>query len=490
MSARYDVIVIGGGVNGLTCAAMLAKRGKRVVLLEGRETTGGIATLAHTADSVRRDVVDELQLKSFGLEFVDSPIEVSSISPDGKPLIIWRDDARTAEGLRAWSAKDADAWIPYRRSVANLTKVIGALFTHTPPSVDDPGARDAWALLRTLRAFRAMPKPDQWRLLRWGPMAVADLVGEVFETELLKATLAADGTFGAMLGPWSAGSGLQMLLTATNHALAAGHSVKGGPVALTQALTKAAERAGVTVRTSSAVGRIDIASDKAAGVTLENGERLEAGVVVSSVDPKHTFLKLCDADYLPPEFLWRLKHYRTRGTLAKITLTLSSPPAFAGVPTDMLQAPIRIAPDLDYLERAFDHVKYRRFSTHPWMELTLNGNIVSAYVQFVPHTCRDQAFADAAIATLEQYAPGLRSRIVSKEIWSPADLEAGFGLSGGQIFHGELSLDQFFTMRPLLGFGQYRTPIPGLYLCGSGSHPGTGLTGGSGANAAREIARA
>ena len=503
--------MIGGGVNGLTCAAMLARRGYRTVLVEARDVTGGCAALVHSASCIRRDVVEELQLQRFGLQFTHQPIEMSALTRDGRALVIWHDDARTVEGLRAWSAKDADRWHAFRETLFHLGSVIGTLFMHTPPSVEDPGGRDAWSLLRTLSVFRGIPKEDQWRLLRWGPMAVADLVSECFETELLRATLAADGIFGAMLGPWSAGSGLQMLLSATNHRLAwpGGNGVVGGAAAVARSLTAAAQRFGVEIRTGSPVSRIEMRDGGATGVTLGSGERIDARTVVSGVDPKRTFLSLCDADHLPPEFSWRMKHYRSRGTLAKVTLALSGPPAFTGATREMLASRVRLAPDLDYLERAFDHAKYGRFSPQPWIEFTIDdAHVISAYVQFAPYALKTgtgsrepgtgsalawdaarEALGETTIATLEQYAPGLRSLIVSSDVITPLDLERTWGLTGGQILHGELSLDQFFTMRPLLGYGQHRSPVRGLYLCGSGSHPGTGLTGGSGANAAREIAR-
>ncbi len=516
-----DAIVIGGGVNGLTCAALLAKAGIRTVLVEQRNELGGCAaeseiapgfrvpTLAHATGPVRRDVVEDLQLYLHGLRFRDSPIDVSALSPDGRALVLWNEAAKTAEGLRAWSSKDAAAWPAFHQSLGRLGGLIGTLFTSTPPSVDNPGPRDLWALMRTLGAFRGLPKNDQWRLLRWGPMAVADLVSESVETELLRATLAADGIFGAMLGPWSAGSGLQLLLAAANRSLAwpGGQTVEGGPVALARALTRAAERFGVEIRTGVAVARVDVKDDHVTGVTLANGDSIESRAVVSGVDPKRTFLTLCDADYLPPEFLWRLKHYRSRGTLAKVNLALSALPNFTGATREMLAGRVRLAPDLDYLERAFDHAKYGRYSTHPWIEFTIpsindpsmaphGAHVLSAYAQFAPYQLRGtdwdrsrEAFGETVVATLEPYAPGLKSLIVAGEVLTPLDLERGWGLTGGQIFHGELSLDQFFTMRPLLGFGRYRTPIRGLFLCSSGSHPGTGLTGGSGVNAAREVAR-
>lgn len=518
---RYDAIVIGGGVNGLTCAAMLGKAGVRTLLVEHRDEVGGCAaeseiapgfrvpTLAHATGPLRRDVVEHLQLYLHGLTFVDQAIEVSSLSPDGRALSVWNDAGKTAEGLATWSARDAQAWPAFRQSLGRLGGLIGALFQSAPPSIDAPHTRDLFSLMHTLSAFRGLPKADQWRLLRWGPMAVADLVSESVETELLRATLAADGIFGAMLGPWSAGSGLQLLLAAANRSLAwpGGRAVIGGPVAVARALRRAAERHGVEIRTGEAVARIEVTNDRAAGVTLARGEHIAARAVVSAVDPKRTFLSLCEADHLPPEFSWRISHYRCRGTLAKVNFALSALPAFAGATREMLASRVRLAPDLDYLERAFDHAKYGRYSTHPWIEFTVpsiddpalapsGAHVLSAYAQFAPYQLRDtnwdaerDRFGDIVAATLEQYAPGFSSLVVARQVLTPLDLERGWGLTGGQIFHGELSLDQFFTMRPVLGFGDHRTPIRDLFLCSSGSHPGTGLTGGSGANAAAVVLR-
>ena len=518
---RYDAIVIGGGINGLTCAAMLARKGVRTLLLEQRAEVGGCAaeseiapgfrvpTLSHSTGPVRGDVVEALQLYSHGLVAADSSIDVSTLSSDGRALVIYDDPRRTVEGLRAWSARDSDRWSSFQVTLQRLGALLGSIFINTPPSIDSPSTRDVFALMHALGDFRSLPKDDQWRLLRWGPMAVADLVSESIDTELLRATVAADGIFGAMLGPWSAGSGLQLLLVAANRAVAwrSGRLIAGGPIALARSLEAAATRFGVEIRTDTAVARIDVKDDRAVGVTVANGEHIESRSVVSGVDPKRTFLKLCDADYLPPEFMWRMKHYRTRGTLAKVNLALSALPSFTGATREMLGGRVRLAPDLDYLERAFDHAKYGRFSTHPWIEFTIpsigdpalaapGAHVLSAYAQFAPYTLRDggwdnssEALGDTVIKTLAQYAPGIQSLIVERQVLTPLDLERGWGLTGGQVFHGELSLDQFFTMRPLLGFGRYGSPIKGLFLCGSGSHPGTGMTGGSGMNAAREIAR-
>jgi phytoene dehydrogenase-like protein len=453
-------------------------------------------------------VVEELQLASHGLEFVKSDVDVTLLGGE-KPVVIWRDQKRTVEELRSVSPRDADAWMPFQHSRAALGRVIGSLFTATPPSVDDINGRDLWALLRTLRAFRSLHKQDAYRLLRWGPMAAADLVSEAFEHETLRAGVAAAGVFGTNYGPWSAGSGMVLLLRAANDQLGdpQARAARGGPGAIASAFARSAERAGAKVRTAARVRQVIVRDERARGVVLEDGSEIEARAVVSAVDPKQTFLQLCDPIDLAPEFLWRMRNYRTHGTVAKLNLALSGLPQFAGVARQALSARVRIVPDLDYLERAFDHSKYGRCSTEPYIEFTIptvldpalasNGaHILSAYVQFAPYKLRDTSWdreADgllrAALDTLERYAPGLRSLVLAQQVITPLDLEQTYGFTGGHIFHGELALDQMLSMRPLLGWGQYRTPISGLYLCSSGTHPGTGFTGGSGANAAREVIR-
>jgi phytoene dehydrogenase-like protein len=537
-ASRYDVIVIGGGVNALTCAAMLGQAGLRTLLLEQRDEVGGCATehelaagfrvptLAHRTGPLRADVVEQLHLAQHGLVLSPQPIRHTALSPDGRALPIFAHSAQAAAAIGDWSARDAAAWPDFTRSLARLGHVVGSLFTRVPPDVDAPGTHDLWTLMRTLRAFRALPNDDAWRLLRWGPMAVADLVSECLETELLRATVAADGLLGAMMGPWSAGSGLQLLLHEANASVGVTRDadVVGGPAAVTSALQRAAQRHGVDLRTGAAVAQVLVRADRAVGVALESGETLEARAVVSGADPRRTFLSLCEAEHLPPEFLWRIRNLRVRGTLAKVNLALSALPAFAGATRQMLASRVRIAPDLEYLERAYDHAKYGECSIEPWVEFTVpsianpslapaGAHVLSAYVQWIPADGNRQtadaagprypvsgvraqesapsvdraAVLDATLTTLERYAPGIRAQVVQAELITPSDMERRWGLTGGHIFHGELSLDQAFTMRPLLGWGRYQTPIEGLYLCGSGTHPGTGLTGGSGLNAARVI---
>lgn len=514
------VVIIGGGINGLTCAAYLAKSGLKPLVLEqapavgGGAITGEIANgfrapiLAHSTGPLRRDIVDDLQLASHGVEFLKSDVDVTLLGGT-QPLVMWRDQAKTVDALRRVSARDADAWVPFQKSRAALGRVIGSLFTVTPPSVDEINGRDLWALLRTLRAFRALDKQDAYRLLRWGPMPVADLVAEPFENETLRAGIAATGIFGTNYGPWSAGSGMVLLLRAANDHLGdpQARTAKGGPGVIANAFAQAAQRAGAEVRTGARVKQVIVRDERARGVLLDDGSEIDARGVVSAVDPKQTFLRLCDPIDLAPEFLWRIRNYRTHGTVAKLNLALSALPEFTGVTRDALASRVRIAPDIDYLERAFDHSKYGTYSTEPYIEFTIptlldpslapNGkHVLSAYVQFAPYKLRDTSWdqekdglARTAIDALERYAPGLRSLIHAKQVLTPLDLERTYGFTGGHIFHGELALDQMLSMRPLLGWGHYRAPIRALYLCSSGTHPGTGFTGGSGANAAREVIR-
>lgn len=516
----WDVIVIGAGINGLVCAAYLAKAGRRTLVLEAREIAGGCAamselapgfrvpTLAHSTGPLRRDVVRELELAR-KLVFLPSPVDLTALDPNGGALVLHADRGRTAEALRTRSAADAAAWLPFAGSRDAVARVIASLLPITPPSPDTPTGRDGWHLLQTARAFRKLPREDAYRVLRWTPMPAADIVMEFFQGDLLGAVLAADGIFGSMMGPWSAGSGLGMLLSAANEW--SGHPgsrfVEGGPARVAEALTDIVREAGGIVQTGARVAQLATRDARVTGVVLANGDELQASTIVSAIDPKRTLLTMCDPVELAPELQWRLRNYRVRGTTAKVNLALSALPAFAAVDRDALSGRVRIGPDLDYLEQAYDHAKYGRVSSQPWIELTIpslldpglappGGHVLSAYVQFAPHDLRGRDWAEErdrlgrdVLRVLEQYAPGLGALVEAQQVITPVDLEQEWGLSGGHIFHGELALDQLFIARPLLGWAQYRTPLEGLYLCGSGTHPGTGLTGGSGANAAREILR-
>jgi phytoene dehydrogenase-like protein len=520
-SGECDVLIIGGGHNGLITAFYLAKAGFKPLVLERRPQVGGAAitdelhpgfrcsTLAHTAGPIRPDIVRDMQLEKHGLRLITPDTCVTALSPDGRALSLYQDENKSTQQIAAFSQKDAAKYLEFEKSLGKISKVIAEALATTPPDIDHPSGGDLWSMLKTGRALRNLGKRDMYRVLRWGPMAVADLVAEYFETELLRAVIAARGIFGTFLGPWSAGSSLQLLIRAAGDSHPAGSAffAAGGMGELTQAMASAAKAAGVEIRTSAEVIEIRVKDGAATGVLLSTGEEIHAKAVISNADPKRTLLKLTDPTHLSPDFVQKLQHYRGNGTVAKVNLALSGLPAFTALKNSdesALKGRIHIGPEIDYLERAFDESKYGNFSRQPYLEAAIPSltdptlapagkHVMSIYMQYAPYKLKgdweDQrkALGQTVVQTLAQYAPNLPEMILTHQIITPLDLEEVYGLTGGQIFHGDLALDQFFTMRPLLDWARYKTPITNLYLCGSGTHPGAGLTGGSGANAAREI---
>ncbi len=523
-SNRRDIVIIGGGHNGLVTAFYLAKAGFKPLVVERRFQVGGAAitdefhpgfrcsTLAHSAGPIRPDIVRDMQLEKHGLRFITPETCVTTLSPDGRALSMYQDRNQSAEAIAAFSQKDAAKYPEFATSLGKISKVIAEVLATTPPDIDHPSRGDLWSMLKTGRALRNLGKRDLYRVLRWGPMAVADLVAEYFETELLRAVVAARGIFGTFLGPWSAGSSLQLLIRAAgdSHPVGSAFFAAGGMGALTHAMASAAKASGVEIRTGAEIIEIRVKDGAATGVLLGTGEEIDASVVISNADPKRTLLKLTDPIHLSPDFVQKLQHYRRNGTVAKVNLALSALPTFTALKNrdgSALKGRIHIGPEIDYLERAFDESKYGNFSRQPYLEATIPSlidptlapdgkHVMSIYMQYAPYKLKgdweDQrkALGQTVVQTLAQYAPDLPEMILHHQIITPLDLEEVYGMTGGQIFHGDLALDQFFTMRPLLDWARYRTPIENLYLCGSGTHPGAGLTGGSGANAAREILKA
>jgi phytoene dehydrogenase-like protein len=455
-----------------------------------------------------------MQLEKHGLKLTTPDVSTVSLVPDGRSLVLYSDPRKAAQEIATWSQKDAASYLDFSTALGKIGKVIGEALLLTPPNIDSPSSGDLWGMLKTGRSIRNLGKKDMYRALRWGPMAVADLAAEFFDTEPLRATLAARGIFGTFLGPWSAGSALVFLLRAAADPNPAG-SVQfpaGGIGAITLAMAAAAKQAGAEIRTGADIAEIRVKDGVATGVVLTTGEEISARAVVSNADPKRTLMRLVDPAHLAPEFLEKIKNYRSMGAVAKINLAISALPEFTALKAkgnrDLLKGRIQISPEINYLERAFDESKYGNFSRQPYLEITFPSlsdpslapagqHVMSIYMQYAPYKLKTgdwesqrTALGETVVKTVTQYAPNLPQTILRRQIITPRDLEETYGLTGGHIFHGELALDQFFTMRPLLDWARYQTPIERLYLCGSGTHPGTGLTGGSGANAAREIAKA
>jgi phytoene dehydrogenase-like protein len=517
--SNHDVIFVGAGHNGLVAATRLASAGLKPLILERRSVVGGGAvteelypgfrcsTLAHAAQPAP-GVITELRLREHGLELIDPDPYLFAPCLDGRSLVLSRDLAASAASIAQFSDRDAHRYLEYRSTLERIAAFIAEVMATTPPDIEQSSRADFWTLLKIGLRFRGLGKKDAYRLLRWGPMPAADFASEWFESEPLRAVVAAPGIFGTALGPRSAGSTAVLLMqTVTGDGFP--RLVRGGLGAFTTALASAARAAGAEIRVDAEVGRIDVRNGHVAGVSLTSGEELRAKAVVSNADPRRTLLGLIDPVELEPGFLGRIRAYRCGGTVAKLNLALRHLPTFTSVSSAsdarMLGGCIHIGPDLDYLERAFDASKYGTCSSRPYLTVTIptlsdqslapiGSHVMSICAQFAPYNLRDTdwstagpVFADTVLDTLAQYAPDLKSLILHRQIITPQDLETTYGLTGGHIFHGELALDQLFTMRPLLGWARYRTPIGGLYLCGAGTHPGYGISGLSGLNASKEI---
>jgi phytoene dehydrogenase-like protein len=521
---RFDVIIVGGGHNGLVAAALLARAGRRPLVLERSDRVGGCARTVDIAPGYRCPVlahrialapalIRELALHQHGLEIVRPEALVSAPSADGRMLTLWADQAHAARSIASFSTRDAEQYPRFLASLRATARVLRPLLSMRAPDLDHQAGRDLIELLKVGRQFRKLGRPDAYRLLRWLPMAAADLVGEWFHSEPLLATLAAGGVLGSFAGPREAGTGAILMLLAARdeQPSGGGWTARGGPGAMADALAAAARQAGAEIRTDADVRAITIRDAGAAGVVLASGEELEAPTIVSNLDPRRTFLGLIDPVHFTPEFLHAVTAIRMRGTLAKVNFAVSSLPRFTGLDSSSAQARLsgctRLAPTTDHVERAFDSAKYGALPEDPWIELTIPSiaepecaprghHVVSAYVQYAPYSLRGTTW-DAerdrlgahAVRTISRYAPGFDATIVAQQVVTPLELEQTYGLTGGQIYHGELALDQLLLARPLLGYARHRTPVRGLFLCGAGTHPGTGLDGRAGALAAREVLR-
>lgn len=512
MSNAYDIVVVGGGHNGLTCAAMLAKAGRRVLVVEASDRLGGAAAnrelapgvtgpgAAHILHQLHPAVRSRLRLDRHGLSTAARRMPTVSLGLDGRHLVI---DGDRVEGLS--EAGDARAWPVLRRRLLRMTRALHPALAETPPRLAG-GWRDKLALLRLGIRLRLLGKTEMREFLRIVNMNVFDLMNDELEDGRLKGALAFDAVLGSNFGPRSPGSVLSLLYRlageiGNNDGLAI---PKGGMGAVAEALAGAARAAGVEIRTGTPVKRILVEEDRACGVELEGGETIRAGLVVSNADPKRTFFSLVGPEHLDTGFTRRLNWFRSKGIVAKLNLVLDGLPEFTGLDSSALGGRLILAPDMAYIERAFDHSKYGEYSAEPALEIVIptlhddslapaGKHVMSVVVLYAAHDLQGgweagrEAFADIVVRKLDSLAPGLAKRITAREMLSPPDLEREFGMTGGHWHHGDLAVEQMLMLRPVPGFAQYASPVPGLYLCGAGTHPGGGVTGAAGMNAAQRI---
>ena len=518
---HYDVIVIGGGHNGLVNAAYLARAGRKVLVLERRHVLGGAAVTeeihpgfkysvcSYVVSLLRPEIIRELDLPRHGLEIL--PLDGTfTPMPGGDHLWRVNDHARTHREIARHSRLDAEAYDEYGKAMVEMARFVKPILDMTPP---DPLTRDPRQLMKLLflgKRFRDLADADRYNQVQLMTMSASDFLDQWFETDVLKATMAASGIIGTFLGVRSPGTAYVLLhhyMGEIDGAFRSWGFARGGTGAISNAIASAAREAGVEIRTEASVAQIRIKGGDATGVMLANGDELSADLVLSSVDPHLTFLKFIDAKELPGDFLDDVRRYKFRGSSGKVNLALDALPDFTSLPGPgpHLRGAISISPSIDYMERAYDEAKYGAFSRRPYIDMVIptltdpsvappGKHILSCFVQYAPYklktgTWDDQreAFGDTVIDTIAEHAPNIRDIILHRQVLTPLDIEREFGLTEGNIFQGELTLEQLFFLRPAPGWAQYKTPVRHLWMCGSATHPGGGIMGAPGRNAARRI---
>ncbi len=519
--ASYDAIVVGGGHNGLVCAAYLARAGRKVLVLERRERIGGAAVteevfpgfrfsvFSYVVSLLRPEIIRELELPRHGLHIL--PLE-STLTPlaNGDYLAQWNDHDQNRRELARHSLRDAEAYDEFGLMLHQMARAVKPLLAMAPP---DPTSL-AFGELRAMKGlagyFRSLGPERFNRLTKLLTMSSADFLDEWFETEALKATKSASGIIGTLLGPRSPGTAYVLLhhyMGELDGVFRAWGFAKGGNGSVSAAIAGAAQAAGAEIRCDAPVQSVLVSYGRARGVVLENGDEIRAKLVVSGADPRRTFLDLVGEKQLPAEFVESIRRFRFRGASAKVNLALGELPDFTCLPGRgaHLRGAISISPSVAYLERAYDQAKYGEPSSQPYMDIVIPSlldpgmappgkHVMSIFVQYAPYhvnggwtDARREALGDSVVDTLSQYAPNLKGAILHRQVVTPADIERIVGLTEGNIFQGELSLQQMFFLRPVPAWAKYRTPVAGLYQCGAGTHPGGGVMGASGRNAALRI---
>ncbi|HLF25197.1 MAG TPA: NAD(P)/FAD-dependent oxidoreductase [Anaerolineae bacterium] len=521
MTKAYGAIIIGAGINGLVTAAYLAKAGLRVLVLERRDRVGGVRvteeaypgfrfdTCAHDTGWLNPAIIRDLALARHPLEFIQPDPTVCAPSPDGGGLALWRDVDKSVEAIRRFSKSDADRWPAFSTRMAKLAGFLKSLYAITPPSITTTNPVELLTLLGLGRRLRGLGRQDMIELVRALPMSVDELLNDWFETDVLKGVLGAGGITGLMQGPRASGTAYVFLHHQLGSPAGTFRSiglVRGGIGNLANAISAAARQHGVEIRLSAEVAHILVKADRVSGVVLRDGEEIGGRRVVSAVDPRRTFFELLDPLRLDPNFVRAVQNIKYRNARAKVNLALSELPHFDGLDPAHLRGAISISPSLDYLEHAYDDAKHGGLSRRPYLEAIIPSlsdptlappgrHVMSIWMQHAPYRLKDgawddrcrEALGDLVVNTLAEYAPQLKASMLYRQVLTPLDLENTFGLTEGQLDHGELTLDQILFMRPVPGWAKYRTPMQDLYLCGPGTHPGGGVAGGSGYHAAREI---
>ena len=521
MTKRYDAIVIGGGHNGLVNAAYLARAGKKVLVLERRHVLGGAAVteeiipgfqfsvFSYVVSLLRPEIIRDLDLPRHGLEIL--PLD-GTFTPMPNGDYLWRvnDHAKTRREIERHSKLDAEAYEEFGKSMVAMCRFVKPILGMIPPDPTSFDPRDLKKLAFLGKRFQNLPAEDKYNLVQLMTMSAADFLDQWFETDALKATMSASGIIGTFLGIRSPGTAYVLLhhyMGEIDGAFRSWGFSRGGTGAISNAISSAARELGVEIRMQAPVARILLKNGTAQGVVLESGEEIHAEIVSSSVDPNLTFLKFIESRELPEDFLEDVRRYKYRGSSGKVNLALDGLPEFTCLPGQgrHLRGAMSISPSMEYMERAYDQAKYGEYSRRPYIDIVIptltdpsvappGKHIMSCFVQYAPYklssgTWDDQreAFGDTVIDTISQYAPNLKKIIIGRQVVTPLDIERTTGLTEGNIFQGELSLEQLFFLRPAAGWARYRTPIRKLYMCGSATHPGGGIMGAPGRLAAREI---
>ena len=519
---KYDVIVIGGGHNGLVHAAYLARAGRRVLVLERRHVLGGAAVTeevfpgfqfsvcSYVVSLLRPQVIRELDLPRHGFEVL--PLDGTFTPMADNHLWRVNDHGRTRREIVRHSRLDAEAYDEYGKAMVDMARFVKPMLDVRTPDPLSLAPADIRELVRTGRRFQALSSEARYRLVQLMTMSAVDFLDQWFETDVLKATMSASGIIGTFLGIRSPGTAYVLLhhyMGEIDGAFRSWGFAKGGTGAISNAIASAAREAGAEIRTSAAVTKILTKGGRATGVVLDNGDEIESAIVSSAVDPRLTFLRFLDSRELPDDFAAEVRRYKFRGSSGKVNLALDALPNFRCLPGPgaHLRGAISISPSIDYMERAYDEAKYGHYSRRPYVDIVIPSltdpsvappgkHVLSCFVQYAPYTLKEgtwdehrEKFADAVVGTLSEYAPNIKDIILHRQVVTPLDLEREWGLSEGNIFQGELALDQLLFLRPVPGWAQYRTPVKNLFMCGSATHPGGGIMGAPGRNAALEILR-